>query len=171
MPTADPPPGHSPAHLTPSARRCFPYARTRFWRGKSGLEDAFHHSRTTRSQTLHIFSPHRLNDLGPRGRPGQPHLYQHHGPRASFRARTTPRWQPSINAGPGRQPRLVAHQHWSFLSALGRAGRPRGAWGRTENQPSQRPIPLFLASRPTLPPFAWWRFLSLGLRYNMVLAR
>ncbi len=52
--------------LPPSARRRFPCARTRFWHGKSGLEDAFHHSRKTLSQTFHIFSPRSPNDLRPR---------------------------------------------------------------------------------------------------------
>ena len=33
---------------------------------KIGFEDAFHHSRETRSQTFHIFSPRHFNDLRPR---------------------------------------------------------------------------------------------------------
>ena len=56
----------SPAQLPPFARRLFPCARTRFWPGKFGLEDTFHHSRKTRSQTFHIFSPRHFNDLCPR---------------------------------------------------------------------------------------------------------
>ncbi len=40
-------------------------ATRRFWHGKSGLEDASDYSRKTPSQTFHIFSPRRLNDLGP----------------------------------------------------------------------------------------------------------
>ena len=53
-------------HFYCHGTRRFPCARTRFWHGKSGLEDAFHHSRKTRSQTFHIFSPGYLNDLRPR---------------------------------------------------------------------------------------------------------
>ena len=63
VPTADPP---LPATRYTLARRRFPCARTRFSHGKSGLEDAFHHSPKPLSQTFHIFSPHRLNNLRPR---------------------------------------------------------------------------------------------------------
>ena len=52
--------------LQPFARRRFPFARTRFWHGKSGLEDASQHSRKTRSRTLSIFSPRHFNHLRPR---------------------------------------------------------------------------------------------------------
>ena len=49
---------------------------------KSGLEDAFHHSRKSLSQTLHIFSPRHLNDLG-HGAPSSPSSvpYSGTGPR------------------------------------------------------------------------------------------
>ncbi len=49
------------------ARRRFLSARTRFWYGKSGLEDPSDYSRKTPSQSFHFFSPRRLNDLGPWG--------------------------------------------------------------------------------------------------------
>ena len=56
--------GRSPSswlHLF--ARLRFPCTRTRFWHGKSGLEDASHHSRKTLSQTFHISSPRHFNNL------------------------------------------------------------------------------------------------------------
>ena len=58
----------SPAQLPPFARRRFPCARTRFWHGKSGFEDTFHHSRKNPvAHFSHFFSSpfQRLVPPGP----------------------------------------------------------------------------------------------------------
>ena len=51
------------AHLSPFASRRFPCATKWFWQRKSGLDDAFHRSRGTLSQTFSIFFPPHFNNL------------------------------------------------------------------------------------------------------------
>ena len=77
---------HSNRHAT----RRFPCARTRFWHGKSGLEDTFHYFRECRSQTFFIFSPPRFNDLRPPTPPNSRSVpYSGAGPRKRNRSRMT----------------------------------------------------------------------------------